>query len=328
MDRVYKSGAVAGAPAAAENASGPYPTAGVPGVTAPTKPGPFWFHMIVEELLALVADANIAFDKTVLTQVRDAVRALVAGAALPRNYLSGYGLANNAGDATNDIDISAGAARSSDDTTNLVGGAMTKMIDAVWAAGTAAGGRISSESLVNGTWHAYAFKRTTGGAGIDYCWSQSLAPTLPDSGTKSRRIGSWLREAGVMIPMVVDGDYFRRKASVLDVNANNPGATAVSRTLSVPNGIKVYAMFNAFIQSNIGTRSIFSDLDANDEAPSPSAAPLSDVGDAISATSHSRALIVRTNTSAQVRSRINNSDASVNVYMATTGWIDLKGRNG
>ena len=73
MDRVYKAGAQGVAPLAAENASGPYPTAGVPGVTAPTKPGPFWFHMIMEELLSIISFVGTAFDKNTLTQVRDAL---------------------------------------------------------------------------------------------------------------------------------------------------------------------------------------------------------------------------------------------------------------
>jgi len=76
MDRVYKSGAAGGAPLAAENASAGYPTAGVPGVTPPTKPGPFWFHMITEELAQVILAAGIVLDKNSTTQLLSAIQAL------------------------------------------------------------------------------------------------------------------------------------------------------------------------------------------------------------------------------------------------------------
>jgi len=76
MDRQWKSGA-AGAPPALDNASAGYPTAGNPGGGVPaTKPGPHWYHMVTEELLALIASADIAFDKTNVTQVRAALQAM------------------------------------------------------------------------------------------------------------------------------------------------------------------------------------------------------------------------------------------------------------
>src|SRR5574341_973429 len=74
MDRVYKSGGSAGAPAAADNASGPYPTAGNPSGGVPaTKPGPFWYHMITEEIAQVILAAGLALNKNALTQLRDAI---------------------------------------------------------------------------------------------------------------------------------------------------------------------------------------------------------------------------------------------------------------
>ena len=74
MDRVYKSGAVAGAPLAAENASGPYPSAGNPGGgIAATKPGPFWYHQITEEIASVITTAGLALDKNDLTQLRQSI---------------------------------------------------------------------------------------------------------------------------------------------------------------------------------------------------------------------------------------------------------------
>ncbi len=72
MDRKWKSGAAV-SPPPLDNASDGYASAGNPGTGTPaTKPGSHWYHMITEEILALIAAAGIAFDKTVLTQLRDA----------------------------------------------------------------------------------------------------------------------------------------------------------------------------------------------------------------------------------------------------------------
>lgn len=248
---------------------------------------------------------------------------------IPRGFLWGLTLSNNGTDATNDIDIAAGSC-ASDDATDanrvlLNPGAMTKQLDIAWAAGSAAGGRISSEALANGTWHVYAFRRS--GGTDDYCFSQSLTPTLPDGGTNKRRIGSILRESAAIVGFVQDGDYFRRKASVLDVSANNPGIAAVLRTLSVPTGLKLFAIFNVSVTQSATTgRPYFSDPDANDEAPSLTASPLYNAGDNAISGGTGVELSIRTNTSAQVRSRCGGSDANVNLYVATLGWMDSRGR--
>lgn len=251
--------------------------------------------------------------------------------AIPRGFLWGMTLSNNGTDAVNDIDVAAGSC-GSDDATDanrvlLNPGALTKQLDVAWAAGNAAGGRISSESLVNGTWHVYAFRRS--GGTDDICFSQSLTPTLPDSGTNKRRIGSILRESAAIVAFVQDGDYVRRKASVLDVDANNPGTSAVTRTLSVPTGISVFAILHAaVVNPNNGTNGLLiSDLSANDEVPSSSAAPLTQGYHANATFSDGvAALEIRTNTSGQVRSRIFNSDVNTNIRIATLGWYDSRGR--
>jgi hypothetical protein len=72
MDRKWKSGAAVSPPALDNNSDG-YATGGNPGTGTPaTKPGAHWYHMVTEELLAFIAAAGVAFDKTVITQLRDA----------------------------------------------------------------------------------------------------------------------------------------------------------------------------------------------------------------------------------------------------------------
>lgn len=79
MDRTFASGAVGSAPAAPASPSVGYPTAGNPGTGTPaTKPGPYWYHQITEELLAIIAAAGITPAQGTLTQLRDAIAAIYA----------------------------------------------------------------------------------------------------------------------------------------------------------------------------------------------------------------------------------------------------------
>jgi hypothetical protein len=65
MDRYWKSGAAGSPPVHTENASNGYPTAGDPGVGTPaTKPGPWWFHMVTEEIRAVIVAAGLTPDKS------------------------------------------------------------------------------------------------------------------------------------------------------------------------------------------------------------------------------------------------------------------------
>lgn len=74
MDRAFESGAVALAPTAPVTPSIGYPTGGNPvGGIPPTKPGDYWFHMVTEELRAIVAAAGLTPDRLVLNQVLQAL---------------------------------------------------------------------------------------------------------------------------------------------------------------------------------------------------------------------------------------------------------------
>ena len=79
MDRVYQAGAVGIAPTAPVSPSTGYPTAGNPvGGTPATQPGPWWFHMIVEELRALIVAGGLTPDHATLNQVLQALPAALA----------------------------------------------------------------------------------------------------------------------------------------------------------------------------------------------------------------------------------------------------------
>lgn len=84
MDRVFKSGASAVPPLPPASPSVGYAIGGNPGTgTQATKPGPWWYHMMTEELLGIVEGAGLTPDQEELTQIASAIQsgALFAAAA-------------------------------------------------------------------------------------------------------------------------------------------------------------------------------------------------------------------------------------------------------
>lgn len=93
MDRAFESGAVVLAPAVPAVPSVGFPTGGNPvgGVPA-TKPGAHWFHMITEELRAVIVAAGLAPNPAVVDQVLQALPlALASRPEMARNLTAnGY----------------------------------------------------------------------------------------------------------------------------------------------------------------------------------------------------------------------------------------------
>lgn len=79
MDRIYASGASGSAPSVPASPSSGYPTAGNPGAGTPaTKPGPYWYHMVMEELMAIITAGGVTPAPGALNQVKQALDALYA----------------------------------------------------------------------------------------------------------------------------------------------------------------------------------------------------------------------------------------------------------
>lgn len=247
-----------------------------------------------------------------------------------RGALAGLGL-STAGASTT-MSIAAGTCRDSTNTDWMSLNAFSKSTTA-WGLGTATGG-LDTGTIANSTWyHFFVIKRPDTGV-VDVIISLSpTAPTLPANYTLFRRIGSGKTNgSGQWTAFTQDGDYFIWAASVLDISANNPGTAAVTRTLvSVPTGVNVEAHFQGILNNSGASGAVcyFSDLAQNDEVPDyASFTDLCAAGTAADQvrTAASR-LRVRTNTSAQIRSRLHYSDANITLYIRTLGWYDTRGRN-
>jgi len=269
---------------------------------------------------------------------------------LPRGWIDGLTLSNDTTDATNDIAIAAGSARS---TVRIVDGAAStltrdqmdldlpvgiiKQLDVAFAPenydpdGYSGGGRSgcrSSSSLADASWHYFL----VGGGGLqtdvlahDSATQSSVLAEMQKIGgyTAYRPIGSVVRSTSI-VPFTQVGDYFSLVTKV-GANATNPGTSAVTRTLTVPTGIQVFARV-AFGGSGGSSAFyvLFSDLAETDSVPSASlfngGAPAV-AGPAIGVD------YIRTNTSGQVRSRISASGASDTLLWTTLGWIHSRGKD-
>lgn len=252
-------------------------------------------------------------------------------ASFSPGHLSGLTLSNNGTDATNDIDIAAGSARDSTDVANIVlASAITKRLDAAWAVGSGNGGR-DTGSIADGTWHVHLIKRPDTGV-VDVLFSLSAtAPTLPTNYTVFRRIGSIIRESAAIVGFIQKGDRFDRLVAAGDVNAVNPGSSAVTASLSVPGGISVEAVLSFMVKDDTpasATALLLTALDVTDSTALVSSRFHAAIANAGATTPQYGVgqCIMRTNTSGQVRYRLNASDADITVRIVTHGWVDDRGR--
>ena len=187
---------------------------------------------------------------------RDRVLALmtsVANAAIDAAGSFGWGgiyglsIANTPGFTTTRITASVGQCRDSTNTANLVLAApLTKRLDAAWVVGNNEGGR-DAGALANGqTWHVFVILKDADDT-VDMLFSQSpTAPTMPVGYTKFRRIGAILLEAAATTirQFIQIGDFFMLAVRSADYAAQaNGGGVPYLRTVTVPAGIKVEAIF-------------------------------------------------------------------------------------
>jgi|GEM_PF-4881932 len=99
-------------------------------------------------------------------------------------------IANNASDSNNDIDFSAGIFQFSDGSGQAIASALTKRLDAAWAAGTNQGGLDTGTKAANTPYYCYAiYNPATLTADALFSLS-STSPTLPSGYTKFRKIAA------------------------------------------------------------------------------------------------------------------------------------------
>lgn len=240
---------------------------------------------------------------------------------------------SNGTDATNDINIATGYATDSTGVVNItLATAMGKQLDVAWAAGgttgSPAGGRMSAAAIANTTYHFYVIMKQDGtvDSGFD---TSATAPTLPTGYVYFRRVGSILRESAAIVAFTQNNREFRRSVVLSDVNTSAPGTSAVSATLSVPLGIIVDALFSAALIDSTpasATSMLITALTQTDSAPTGLLKDLRVVASGATVPNAATGDFQRpTNTSAQIRYRLEASTADHIVHLTTLGWVDYAG---
>lgn len=245
-------------------------------------------------------------------------------------YLAGCTMAT-AGNSTS-LSVAAGQAADSTNTVMLrLTGGSTKTT-AAWVVGSGVGG-LDTGVIAASTWyHWYLIRRPDTGA-VDVIFSLSpTAPALPMGYTMFRRIGAAKTTAASQWRQFFqDGDLFQWETPSADVAATNPGTDAVLRSLAVPSGLPVQALVQLIYANSSSGGSGYAYLsdpatvDVAASATNTDTPLVASVATAVVTSGSQR--MVRTNTNAQIRSRVSYSDGAVSLRLNTIGWVDSRGRN-
>ena len=248
-----------------------------------------------------------------------------------RGYISGLTLSVDGVSPNTVIDVAAGVATSDDVTTMMkLSSAFTKNMNSTWVVGTGNGcadGAASYTTLGASTWyHLFQIERTDTGV-VDILASKSAtAPTLPTNYTKQRRIGSVKTDGSShIIKFFQAGFDFFWDVPVNDVTTNNPGTSAILSTLTVPTGVSVRAKFWFYLQSaeNARRTALITSPLQTDTAPSAGTMSSAAAGVGVANSGIVQAEYqVWTNTSSQIRYRMDGSTANTAVFIDTAGWTD------
>jgi hypothetical protein len=270
------------------------------------------------------------------TDIRGGYKANIAGTTTlsgavvyaPANagHISGLTLSAAGSSAT--FGIAAGAATSDDGSTPLLFPSAFTKTTAGFSFGTAGGALDTGVIAINTWYHAFIFQTATGAT--DIAVSTSTAPALLAS-SKKRRIGAMKTDgAGQWVKFFQTGNDFVWDIPVGDVSATNPGTSAVLRTLSVPLGIKTRARITVTVDASAGQVNDPGSVYISDPAVSDGAAS---INNRISLSNYSAtdgqvvgaSMECWTNTSSQVRTRLQLSGAATILAISTIGWHDLRG---
>jgi hypothetical protein len=224
--------------------------------------------------------------------------------------------------AAQDVTVAVGGATDSTATKQIVlASAITKQLANVWAAGTGAGGRLSTDALADGTWNVHLILNSATGA-VDVLFALSTAPTpLPTGYDYYRRIGAVLRSGGVIRPFTQDNNVFWLTTSVENYDTNLP----ITRTL-----ITMTCPPNATVMCRVGgfDAAIWSVTLATpgetDAAPAFQVVPGSSLGG--NNTRNNGHFTILTNSSSQIAARTTTDTfSSMDVFSVyTIGWIDQR----
>lgn len=303
------------------------------GDTPPPQPlqnGQLWFKSSTGVFYTYYNDGN----STQWVQVSAAPQT-TAPNTRNRGYIDpGMELLNDTTDATNDIVFPSGVVASEVFPYPLLQHTQTiRQVDVVFETNNTDrfGGRFSSAAVTDGTWHCFIISN---GTLTKSGFSKNANPTADDlypaGYTHYRRIGSWQRESGIMVPLRQDGNHFWRITAKTDYSSVANRAAALL-TLSVPLGIKTTPIMSLSASITVVSSSV-TVLMADGNASTTGMLivgycfTLTQVNVA-SADSKTIAGPFQTNLAAQIMFRVDVAGTVNNNALTSYGWIDTRGRN-
>ena len=223
---------------------------------------------------------------------------------------------SNGTDTDHDIDFSAGTVADSTSVANLTLAAMTKQLDAIWAAGDDAGGLFSGTIAADTVYHCFVIE-SDDGTTIDAGFDTSItAANIPSGYTRYRRVGSIITDSSSnILTFYQAGNRFALTTKPLDINDTTPSTG--SRTLyplTVPTGISVLANVRFVFSNSVSSQMLITSPSDDDVAPSALYYTMYDLG---STDIGEASGVWLTDTSAQIGGR--STDASVSAFR---GWVE------
>ena len=244
-----------------------------------------------------------------------------------RGYLWGLTLSNNAGDATNSIDIATGAAASDGATPALMSlaSSLVKVGNVAWAVGSG-NGWLDTGVIADGWYYAYLIARSDTGVVDSLISLSATSPTMPGSYDRKRRIGAIRRTSGAWLAFIQDGDFFEYKAPTIDIATIT--TTATLRTIKVPPAFPVMARIGIQIINTAGVMATVNHWDPSLGSTLPSARTgvlQVFVNTGSFQQGASSVLDVRTNSSGQIYSSA-TATTLTGYNLETLGYFDSRGR--
>lgn len=264
---------------------------------------------------AKIADANVTAAKIVNGEF-----------PFPAMWIQGLVPSNNAGDATNDLDFTAGQCRDATNARNIVVAALTKRSDATFVVGTNQG-MLDTGAIGNAEYYVFAILRSDTGVTDILCSLSSTAPTMPANYDHKRLVGYFLRAGGTIVAFnatELEGGGLKiafNTPPALDKSSTGTTANRTLTTVAVPTGLRVLWKGHLTITGGAGgTQRVFlSDPNCADVATGLTTSPLASLAwNGAAGTTVGAQQECFTNTSAQIGVRVSQSTDSI--YIQTLGF--------
>jgi hypothetical protein len=241
--------------------------------------------------------------------------------------LFGLTLSNDATTPTTVLDIAPGGTTSDDNTTAMVlsVSGFKKNCNAAWAVGSGNGALDTGSAFTAGSWyHVFLIERVDTYV-VDVLISTSLTPTMPSGYTKKRRIWTISIDATPkIVPFVQLGDECLWVTPIGNYNNVSWGSgTVVAHTTSVPPGVKVTGIYQAYLAPTTGAA--WFTLYSPDASGNIGNNPNGNITLWVNAGNGGAVeLRMRTNTSQQIM--FAGPNAGTGYSLITRGWLDNRGK--